>query len=96
MPIAGPPQSDNKRGRHDELHQGAAEQGERLPTEGEHQVAGLVNGQIQTVEPAIVPRVTEADPSINGEEDGQRRAPSPLVHTTFAPASTNSSRNRER
>ena len=96
MPIAGAPQSDNEHGRHDELHQRTTKQGQRLPTEREHQVAGLVNRQIQTVEPAIVAGTAKADPAIDREDHGESRAPATLAHTTVAPASTNSSRNNDR
>jgi hypothetical protein len=54
--VASPPQGYHERRRQDELHQRTTQQGECPATEGEEEMSGLVNRQIETVQPPIVAR----------------------------------------
>jgi hypothetical protein len=79
VPITAPPQGHNENCRHQQLHQRAAQQSNRLAEHPKYKVSGFVNGQIQTVQPAVGAGGTEADPAIYRQD--QCKAQSPLDPT---------------
>jgi hypothetical protein len=54
VPVALTPERHDEGGRDDELKQRAPEEGEDFAAEGEDQMAGLVNREIEAVDPAVV------------------------------------------
>jgi hypothetical protein len=79
MPVTGSPQGDCKHAGENQLEQGTAQEGESLAAGGEYQVAGLVDRQIQTVQPAIVGRGAKALPTINRQDQSKGEAPAALT-----------------
>jgi hypothetical protein len=79
MPVAPSPQGDGKHAGDNQLEEGTAQQGEGVAARGEQQVPGLVDRQIQTIQPAIVGRVAKALPAINGQDQSERKTPAPLA-----------------
>ena len=86
MTIALAPQRDDERGRDQELQQRSSQDRQGLAAEREHQVPGLVNGEIETVEPAEGVGGAEADPAVDRERAGERQAPPPFGRTDRAVA----------
>ncbi len=62
----------------DELEESAAHDAERLPADDEDQMAGLMDGEIQAVEPAILAGVPQADESVDGQQQGKNYPPAPV------------------
>jgi hypothetical protein len=73
--ITLPPESHHKGRRDEELSQGAAEQSKELTTHAEYDVAGLMNCEVETVEPAELAGCAQNLPTVYAQEDGQAASP---------------------
>ena len=83
MPVSAMKEIRAECRRNDELHQGPAEEADELAERTKHQMAGLVNREVETVEKPVVVRVKEKEESVEREYrgEGQPRAPVQRVRT---------------
>ena len=75
MPVALTPERHDECCRDEELKQGATEEGEDFAAEGKDQMAGLVDREIEAVQPAIVARCPQTLPSVRRQDQRERGAP---------------------
>ena len=59
MPVSAVKEIHGERRRNDELHQGPAQEADELAERPKHQMAGLVNREVEIVEKPEVVRVKE-------------------------------------
>jgi hypothetical protein len=73
------PERDDERSRHDQLEQGAAEHGHEFAPDGKHQMTGLVDGEIETIQPPVTPRGLKAAPAVDREHEREPKSPAPFI-----------------
>ena len=77
--ITRSPQRNDKRCRHQQLEQCAAQEHQGLAIEAEYQMAGFMYREVETVDPAVFARVSEAGKAVNQQDRRECGAPTPVV-----------------
>jgi hypothetical protein len=84
VPVALTPERHDECYRDEELKQRATEEGEGFAAEGEDQVSGLVDREIEAVDPAVVGWCPQALPSVGRQGQRERGAPAPFPDRVVA------------
>ena len=84
MPVALTPERHGECRRDEELKQRATEEGEDFAAEGENQMAGLVDCEIEAVQPAVVGWRPETLPSVDRQDQRERGAPASFLDRVLA------------
>jgi hypothetical protein len=75
VPVALTPERHDECRRDEELKQRATEEGDGFAAKGEDQMAGLVDREIEAVQPAVVGWCPETLPSVDRQDQRERGAP---------------------
>jgi len=77
--VAPTPQGHGEHGWHDELEEGSAQDGQDLTIEGEHQMTGFVNREVEAVDPTVGARGNQAKPAVRGQNHGEGGPPASFI-----------------
>ena len=84
VPVALTPERHDECRRDEELKQCATEEGEGFAAEGEDQMAGLVDREIEAVQPAVVAWCPKTLPSVDRQDQRERGAPASFLDGVLA------------
>src|SRR6266480_1781 len=76
--VAPTPEVRHEDRRHEKLHQRSAEEADELPECAEQGMSELVDGEVEAVEPAVMPRVENQERTVHREHGGEAEARAPL------------------